>query len=414
MARPSSLLSDRQPGVEHAFAPGRRDGLTCCSRGPDHRRHRRALVCRRHRRAQRQESWRSAGLEHSPAERVVDVTGLYVAPGFIDMMGQTGAPFLKNPRAADNLLTQGITTINAGEGDSDAPLDPTAGQAAGWQTMAEFFSALEKAGMPLNVVQTVGHTQVRRLVLGDVDRQASSAELERMKSLVREAMEAGAIGLSTALIYPPAVYASTDEIVALAQVAGEYGGSYFTHMRNEGDRLLEAIDEALTIGKRAGTPVHIFHLKAAGKANWPKMEQALALIKAARAGGQQVTADIYPYVNNGLGLEVVPPSSPRGAGGRRAAQEARRPRDPCRDAPRDGIDRRLGKLVQTCRVGLGQRHPEPDPARDYSARAGQIARPDRPRGRQGSVGRLLHDRGFRCECTPAQHVRGQRRQGAAL
>lgn len=242
-------------------------------------------------------------LDTLSADRVVDVTGLYIAPGFIDMMGQTGAPFLKNPRAADNLLTQGITTLNAGEGDSDAPRSPLAGQAAGWSTMTEFMSALEKTGMPLNVVQSVGHTQVRRLVLGDVDRQASAAELERMRGLVREAMEAGAIGLSTALIYPPAVYASSDEIAALAQVAGEYGGTYFTHMRNEGDRLLEAIDEALTIGKRAGTPVHIFHLKAAGKANWPKMEQALAMIKAARANGQQVTADIYPYVNNGLGLE---------------------------------------------------------------------------------------------------------------
>jgi N-acyl-D-amino-acid deacylase len=251
-------------------------------------------------------------LERLSAERVVDLTGLYLAPGFIDMMGQTGAPFLKNPRAADNLLTQGITTINAGEGDSDAPREGATAQAAGWHTMAEFFSALEKAGMPLNVVQTVGHTQVRRLVLGEVDRQASQPELERMKSLVREAMESGAIGLSTALIYPPAVYASTDEIVALAQVAGEYGGTYFTHMRNEGDRLLEAIDEALLIGKRAGTPVHIFHLKAAGKANWPKMEQALALIKAAREAGQQVTADIYPYVNNGLGLEAF--LHPRHAG----------------------------------------------------------------------------------------------------
>jgi N-acyl-D-aspartate/D-glutamate deacylase len=251
-------------------------------------------------------------LDRFPAARVVDVTGLCVAPGFIDMMGQTGAPFLKNPRAADNLLTQGITTLNAGEGDSDAPLDAKAGRVAGWTTMAQFFTALDKAGMPLNVVQTVGHTQVRRLVVGDIDRQATADELERMKALVREAMEAGAIGLSTALIYPPAVYASTGEITALAQVAGEYGGTYFTHMRNEGDRLLEAIDEALAIGKRAATPVHIFHLKAAGSANWPKMEQALALIKSARASGQQVTADIYPYVNNGLGLEAF--LHPRHAG----------------------------------------------------------------------------------------------------
>ena len=255
---------------------------------------------------------------------------LYVAPGFIDMMGQTGAAFLKNPRAADNLLTQGITTLNAGEGDSDAPLDAKAGQAAGWRTMAEFFAALEKAGMPLNIVQTVGHTQVRRLVLGDVDRQASSAELERMKTLVREAMEAGAIGLSTALIYPPAVYASTDEIAALAQVAGEYGGTYFTHMRNEGDRLLEAIDEALAIGKRAGTPVHIFHLKAAGKANWPKMEQALALHQGRSRRRPASDRRHLSLHQQRLGAGIVPPSSPRGAGPRGAAQEARRPRDPCR------------------------------------------------------------------------------------
>ena len=251
-------------------------------------------------------------LEALPAERVVDLAGLHVAPGFIDMMGQTAAPFVRNPRAADNLLTQGITTLNAGEGDSDAPREPAPSQGAGWCTMTEFFTALEQVGMPVNVVQTVGHTQVRRLVLGEVDRQPSPAELERMKSLVREAMEAGAIGLSTALIYPPAVYAKTDEIIALAQVAGAYGGSYFTHMRNEGDQLIEAIDEALTIGKQAGTPVHIFHLKAAGRANWPKMELALARIKAARADGQQVTADIYPYVNNGLGLEAF--LHPRHAG----------------------------------------------------------------------------------------------------
>jgi N-acyl-D-amino-acid deacylase len=243
-------------------------------------------------------------LGHVPAERVVDVAGLCVAPGFIDMMGQTGAPFLKDPRAADNLLTQGITTINAGEGESDAPLDAKNAVTQGWTTMAEYVAALEKAGLPLNVVQTVGHTQVRRIVIGDVDRQASPHELERMKGLVREAMEAGAIGLSTALIYPPAVYASTVEISALARVAGEFGGTYYTHMRNEGDRLLEAIDEALAIGKSAGTPVHIFHLKAAGQANWPKMDQAIARIKAARASGQQVTADIYPYIHNGLGLEA--------------------------------------------------------------------------------------------------------------
>jgi N-acyl-D-amino-acid deacylase len=143
---------------------------------------------------------------------------------------------------------------------------------------------------------------VRSIVLGDVDRRPSAAELERMRDLVQEAMEAGAIGVSTALIYPPAIYATTEEIASLAEVAGRYRGRYYTHMRNEGDKLEEAIDEALAIGRSGKTPVHIFHLKAAGRQNWGKMQLAIAKIKAARAAGEQVTADIYPYINNGLGI----------------------------------------------------------------------------------------------------------------
>ncbi len=236
------------------------------------------------------------------AKRVVDATGLYVTPGFIDMMGQTGSPLIDNPAAAMNLLMQGITTINAGEGVSAAPLAGDAAKTAGWSTMREYFAKLDAGGMPINVAQTVGHTQVRRLVLGDIDRRPSPEELQQMQALVKEAMEAGAIGMSTALIYPPAVYASTEELVALTRVAGEHGGGYFTHMRNEGDRLLEAIEEALHIGAEGKARVHIFHLKAAGRQNWGKMELAIARIKAARASGQQVAADIYPYINNGLGI----------------------------------------------------------------------------------------------------------------
>jgi N-acyl-D-amino-acid deacylase len=239
------------------------------------------------------------------AKTAIDVAGLTVAPGFIDMMGQTASPMVEQPRSAMNLLTQGITTINAGEGSSAAPLSPAEGTRKGWTTMAEYFALLELNGLPVNVVQTVGHTQVRRIVLGDVDRRPTDAELEQMKALVREAMEAGAIGVSTALIYPPAVYATTEEIAALARVAGEHGGKYFTHMRNEGDQLLEAIDEALEIGQQGQTPVHIFHLKTAGRQNWGKMPLAIARIKAARAAGQQVTADVYPYVNNGLGIAAL-------------------------------------------------------------------------------------------------------------
>lgn len=268
-------------------------------------------------------------LRGQPATRVVNVEGRVVAPGFIDMMGQTGAPFLRDPASGLNLLTQGITTINAGEGGSDAPLGPEQARQRGWSTMREFFRVLEQAGMPLNVAQNIGHTQVRRLVIGDTDRQATPEELARMAAMVEEAMQAGAIGLSTSLIYPPAIYASEAEIAALAEVAGRHGGRYFTHMRNEGDQLLEAIDEALRIGAAAKTPVHIYHLKTAGQHNWGKMDLALARIRAARAAGQDVAVDVYPYVNNGLGIRAL--LHPRNAADGQA-ELMRRLADPARRA----------------------------------------------------------------------------------
>ncbi|MEE2934919.1 MAG: serine hydrolase [Planctomycetota bacterium] len=244
-------------------------------------------------------------LEADRGKTVIDANGKVVAPGFIDMMGQTASPMMSDPKTALNLLTQGITTINAGEGGSAAPQTQADGERMGYTTMAEYFTLLESSGLPVNVTQTIGHTQVRRLVMGNIDRRPSDEEIKQMRRLVAEAMEAGAIGVSTALIYPPAVYARTKEIGELAAEAGKYGGRYYTHMRNEGDRLLEAIDEAIEIGRVGKTPVHIFHLKAAGQQNWGKMQSALAKIRQSRSQGIQVTADIYPYVNNGLGIAAL-------------------------------------------------------------------------------------------------------------
>ena len=242
------------------------------------------------------------------ADRTIDAEDRVVSPGFIDMMGQATTVLLTDPPSAESKLRQGITTYLSGEGGSAAPRSPEdpavemQGDQRAWQTYGEYFQLLEHYGIPINVVHDVGLTQVRRVVLGDEDVQPTAEQLEAMKLLVRQAMEDGAVGTSTSLIYPPAVYATTEELIELTRVAGEYGGVYFTHMRNESHALLDAIREAIAIGSGAGVPVHIYHLKAAGQENWPLMADALALIDSARAGGMDVTADIYPYIRNGIGL----------------------------------------------------------------------------------------------------------------
>ncbi len=250
-------------------------------------------------------------LDGRDAGRTIDAADRVLAPGFIDMMGQSSTNLITDPPSAESKLRQGITTYLSGEGGSAAPQsaetqdtpEVTAdGDSVTWRTYEEYFAILEREGIPLNVIHDVGATQVRRIVLGEEDVEPTPDQMEEMKELVREAMEDGAVGLSTSLIYPPAVYASTEELVELASVAGEHGGAYFTHMRNESFAVLEAIREALTIGERAGVPVHIYHLKAAGEENWPLMDRALALIDSARATGMDVTADIYPYLRNGIGL----------------------------------------------------------------------------------------------------------------
>ena len=235
------------------------------------------------------------------ATRTIDAHGQVVSPGFIDMMGNSSEPLYNDRTTAESKLRQGITTILAGEGGSTAP-------SAKWKTFSEYFRAVEQRGIPLNAVHNVGAAQVRQMVIGVEDRKPTSAEMQRMRDLVDQAMRDGAVGFSTALIYPPGVYATTEELVEMAKVVGRYGGIYMTHMRNESNAVLDAIAESIHIGEAGGIPVHIFHLKAAGEENWPLMQQAVEKIEQARARGLDVTADIYPYIRNGLGLAaLIPP-----------------------------------------------------------------------------------------------------------
>jgi dihydroorotase/N-acyl-D-amino-acid deacylase len=244
-------------------------------------------------------------LAGAPARRTIDARGMVVAPGFIDMLGQSELTILVNPHLPSKIY-QGITTEITGEGSSIAPLNDSVTQAdrvtyehygvqPTWRTFGEYFARLRKQGMGINLASYVGATQVRRVVLGDGDRAPTAAELERMKALVRDAMRDGAVGLSTSLQYAPAPYATTEELIALAREAAKFGGIYASHIRNEGDSILTALDEAFRIGREAGIPVEIWHLKAAGKANWGRMPEIVAHIEQARRAGVDVAADTYAY-----------------------------------------------------------------------------------------------------------------------
>jgi N-acyl-D-amino-acid deacylase len=237
--------------------------------------------------------------------RAIDVHGMVVAPGFIDMLGQSELTILVDPRLPSKIY-QGITTEITGEGGSIAPLNDSIIQfdrrsfaqyniTPDWRSFQQYFARLEKQGMGINLASFVGATQVRRMVLGDDDKQPTPAQLDQMRELVRQAMREGAVGVSTSLEYAPAPYAKTEELIALASEASKYGGIYATHMRNESDAILSAIDEALRIGREGHLPVEIWHLKVAGKANWGRMPEVVAKINAARAGGVDVSADTYAY-----------------------------------------------------------------------------------------------------------------------
>lgn len=257
-------------------------------------------------------------LDGVQAGKVIDASGQIVSPGFIDMLGQSEYPMLIDNRSISK-LAQGITTEITGEGGSIAPqnaktlasLKPFLDQyklVIDWTTLDGYFKRLEKQGTPINIGTYVGAAQVREAVIGDDDRAPTRAELGQMKQLVADAMKDGALGVSTALIYPPGHYAKTDELIELAKVAAQFNGIYATHMRSEGTSEMAAIDEAIRIGKEAGVPVEIFHLKVSGKPRWGSMPKVVEKIQGARDQGLDIRADQYPYVAGGTALAAsLPP-----------------------------------------------------------------------------------------------------------
>jgi N-acyl-D-aspartate/D-glutamate deacylase len=251
----------------------------------------------------------------APAARLIDATGLYVAPGFIDIMDQSGA-VLRRDGTAQSKVRQGVTTAIAGEGGTPVPPAELDG----------YFATLEKQGISLNFGTFVSAAQARTAILQSANRDPSPEELDRMKAIVEAGMQRGALGLTTALIYPPESYSKTPELIELAKVAARYGGIYASHVRDEGLGALDAIGEAIEIGEKAGLPVEIFHLKVAHRAGWKTMLPKIdALVRAARARGVDVTADQYPYTASGTGLEACIPAWAAEGG---AAERNKRLKDP--------------------------------------------------------------------------------------
>jgi dihydroorotase/N-acyl-D-amino-acid deacylase len=244
-------------------------------------------------------------LGKAQAKQRIDAAGNVVAPGFIDMLGQSEFTILVDPRLPSKIY-QGITTEITGEGTSAGPMTGHArveagqtlehyGLKADWQTLGEYFARLERQGIGINLASYVGATTVREVVIGGQDRPPTAPELKRMRALVREAMEQGAVGVSTSLEYAPAPYAGTEELIALASEAAPYGGIYATHMRSEGDGMVAALEETFRIAREAHIPTEIWHLKVAGKKNWGHMPDVIKRIEAARASGLDITADTYAY-----------------------------------------------------------------------------------------------------------------------
>jgi N-acyl-D-amino-acid deacylase len=258
-----------------------------------------------------------ADLTKASAKNTIDGHGLAVAPGFINMLSWSNESLIQDGRSQSE-IRQGVTTEIMGEGESMGPLNDRMKERMlreqrdikfeiKWNTLAEYLRYLETRGVSCNVASFLGATTVREYVIGLEDKQPTPQQMEEMRDLVRREMEAGALGIGTSLIYPPAFYAKTEELIELCKVAAKYQGKYISHMRSEGNQLLEALDELIRISREAGIPAEVYHIKAAGEKNWPKEDELLARIEAAQKEGLKVRANMYTYTAAGTGLDACLP-----------------------------------------------------------------------------------------------------------
>src|SRR5947207_2963708 len=251
------------------------------------------------------------------AKTIIDATGLAVAPGFINMLSWSNESLIQDGRSQSE-IRQGVTTEIMGEGESMGPVNDRVREHMlreqadiryefKWNTLAEYLRYLETRGVSCNVASFIGATTIRENVIGFEDKAPTPEQLDQMRELVRKEMEAGALGIGTSLIYPPAFYAKTDELIELCKVAAKYQGKYISHMRSEGNQLLESLDELIGISREAGIPAELYHIKAAGEKNWPKEDQLLARIEAAQKEGLKIRANMYTYTAAGTGLDACLP-----------------------------------------------------------------------------------------------------------
>lgn len=266
-------------------------------------------------------------LSNASAKTETDAKGMAVAPGFINMLSQSDVALLQDGRSQSD-IRQGVTLEVMGEGGSMGPINARMKQEMQtgqgdikfdvyWNTLGEYLTGLEKKGVSCNVASFIGAAQVRDYVIGEDNRAPTPAELDSMKLLVDQAMQEGAMGVSTSLIYPPGFFAKTDELIALCKEAAKYHGMYISHMRSEGNKLLEAVDELILIAKEANIPAEIFHLKAGGKDNWYKMDSVIKKVEDARKQGLYITADMYTYLAGATGLTAAfPPTLQDGGFGK--------------------------------------------------------------------------------------------------